>query len=470
MERVVCIFGLVVFMALAWSVSTNRRRIPWRTVGGGLLLQFVLAFLVLMTAPGQWLFQTLGAGFNRVMECVGDGSSMLFTVFPDDSGKVDLVDSQALIRTFAFGVLPTVIFFSSLMSILYYCRIVQPIVQGLAWVMRRTLGTTGAETLAAAANVFVGHTEAPLVVRPYLPTMNRSELNAMMVGGFATVTGGLWAAYGKLGIEVSHLMTASVISAPAALLIAKIMVPDEDSDSSNDADAAERSADNQETEFAPPSAATESQAPSSDADSQAPVNMIDAAVVGASDGLKLALNIGAVLIAFLALIAVVDLTLASLCSFTHMETVVDGEPKPWLSLTIILGWLGYPIALLLGIPPSECSEAGSLIGLKTVANEFVAYDALGASRTLSDRTVVVLTYALAGFSNFGAIGIQVGGIGAMVPERRKELAKLGLRAMFGGFLACCMTAAVAGIFYFPSLSDAKSDSTAELTGVAVESD
>lgn len=421
-----CGLGIVVFVTLAWSISTDRRQFPWRIVIGGLLLQFTLAVLVLQTQLGRKTFKHIGDGFQKLMSTVDAGSGFLFATGPNNP----LGDS--LLATFAFGVLPTVIFFSSLMSVLYHLGVMQRIVWAMAWVMKFSLKTSGPETLAAAANVFVGHTEAPLVVRPYLSRMSRSELCAMMTGGFATVTGGLLGAYAKMGVDISHLLTASIISAPAALLIAKVMVPDTAADL-----ASKRSAGG-----------------SADTDDamtlkieRTHVNVIAAAVEGASDGLKLALNVGAMLIAFLALIALIDLLLGGICTTFGW---VDSKKDPLVTLGVILGYACWPLAWLLGIPASECRAAGELIGLKTVANEFIAYQQLGQlvqaeEPTISARTATVLTYALAGFSNFAAIGIQVGGIGGLVPERKSDLASLGLRAMFGGLLACCMTGAIAGM-------------------------
>ncbi|MGB7329075.1 MAG: nucleoside transporter C-terminal domain-containing protein [Rubripirellula sp.] len=409
--RLICVLGLFVFIFFAWVISTDRKRFPVRVVVGGLALQLVLAFLVLKTETGRNVFVKIGEAFEKVMDTVAAGSGFLFSARGDET----------LLTTFAFGVLPTVIFFSSLMSILYHIGIMQRLVWVMAWVMRFSLGTSGAETLSAAANVFVGHTEAPLVVRPYLATMTRSELCAMMTGGFATVTGGLLGVYAGMGIDISHLLTASIISAPAALLIAKVMVP--------------------ETE--PEKVSAEMKLASAGSH----VNLIGAAVEGASDGLKLALNVGAMLIAFLALLALVDVILGYGCSLVGL---VDANDVPQITLGVILGYVCWPLAWLLGIPAAECMEAGRLIGLKTVANEFIAYDALGKLSTgeggqISLRTETVLTYALAGFSNFGAIGIQVGGIGGLEPSRKDDLARLGLRAMFGGLLACCMTGAIAGL-------------------------
>ncbi|KLU04892.1 Nucleoside permease NupC [Rhodopirellula islandica] len=426
LPRLVCGLGIVVFVTLAWSISTDRRRFPWRIVIGGLLLQFTLAVLVLQTHLGRKTFKHVGDGFQTLMRTVDAGSGFLFATGPDNP----LGDS--LLATFAFGVLPTVIFFSSLMSVLYHLGVMQRIVWTMAWVMKFSLKTSGPETLAAAANVFVGHTEAPLVVRPYLAKMSRSELCAMMTGGFATVTGGLLGAYAKMGVDISHLLTASIISAPAALLIAKVMVPD----TPNELDA-KRSARNRNLADDTMTLKIE----------RTHVNAIAAAVEGASDGLKLALNVGAMLIAFLALIALIDLLLGGICTTFGW---IDSNNAPQITLGVILGYACWPLAWLLGIPASECRAAGELIGLKTVANEFIAYQQLGQlvqsdEPPISERTATVLTYALAGFSNFAAIGIQVGGIGGLVPERKSDLASLGLRAMFGGLLACCMTGAIAGM-------------------------
>lgn len=433
MERLICLLGLATFIGLAWLISSDRKRFPVRIVLGGLGLQLVLAFLVLRTNPGKLLFEKIGDGFQAVMDSVNAGSGFLFTM--GDPGF-----DKSILFTFAFGVLPTVIFFSSLMSILYHIGIMQRIVWALAWVMQFTLKTSGPETLAAAANVFVGHTEAPLVVRPYLAKMTRSELNAMMTGGFATVTGGLLGAYAGMGINIAHLLTASVISAPAALLIAKVMEPEKE-------DAVVSSS----LLIAPAAAADESNNVSEQSSEsepyEAPVNVIAAAVEGASEGLKLALNVGAMLIAFLAILRLVDVLLGYGCGWFGM---LESDGTPMVTLGVILGYACWPIAWLLGIPAAECAQAGQLIGLKTVANEFIAYKTLGdmmAAETpvISQRTSIILTYALAGFSNFGAIGIQVGGIGGLEPSRKRDLAELGLRAMFGGLLACCMTGAIAGL-------------------------
>lgn len=409
--RLICLLGVGAFVLAAWSISTDRRRFPWRVVIGGLLLQFVLAILILKTNGGQWVMATLGAMFVATLSCVQAGSGFIFGGPPNQ-----LEFNASLLNIFAFNVLPTIVFFSSLMSILYYYGVMQLMVKALAFVMRYSLGTSGTETLAAAANVFVGQTEAPLVIRPYLAKMTRSELMAMMTGGFSTVAGGVMAIYVSMGIDVQHLMTASLISAPAALLIAKVMVPESE-------DAVE----SDEKPIEIPAAES---------------NAIGAAVEGASEGMKLAINVAAMLIAFLALIALVNLILATFCGYVGW---VDSEGLPQLTLTLMLSYVFWPLAWFLGIPSGECFEAAALIGVKTVASEFIAFQQLGVSETLSPRSVTVLTYALCGFSNLASIGIMVGGVGALEPSKRDVLAKFAFRAMLGGLLACCMTGAVVGV-------------------------
>jgi len=418
-QRLISFVGLFVLMGLAWLMSSRKKRLDLPIIVGGLVLQFVLAVIMLWTPPGQWLFGAIEVAFNHFSGFVDQGAAFVFgdaaTQQALSEGKPVPEDSPLNRIFFAFRVLPTIIVFASLMAILYYFGIMQWIVNMLARLMQVTLRTSGAESLAAAANVFVGHTEAPLVVRPYISGMTMSELNAMMVGGFATITGGLLAAYAGMGISAGHLVTASVISAPAALLIAKIMQPEED---------------------------TPQTAGSIKVDvPRQGVNVIEAAAIGASDGLKLAANVAVMLIAFLALIAMVNAGIGAIGSWFGWE---------W-SLEIALGILFSPIAWVMGIPWEECQHAGQLLGLKMVTNEFLAYDQLGrwmeedSTVKLSERTEFIMIYALSGFSNFGAIGIQLGGIGGLAPDRRSDLARLGLRAMIGGALACCMTACIAGM-------------------------
>ena len=408
MERWIAILGLLVIMGLAWLIGDRNRRVSWRIVGGGLLLQFVLALFILKTAVGVGIFQALGDFSAALLGYVDAGS---FFVFGADYAH----------HFFAFRVLPTIIFISSLMAMLYYLGLLQWVIFGFAWVMQRTLKTSGAETLAAAANVFVGQTEAPLVIRPYVASMTRSELMALMTGGFATIAGSVFAVYVSFGIDAGHLVSASVISAPASLLIAKLMMP--------------------ETE---PTATLGRVSVSVD---KSYSNLLDAAAAGALDGLRLALNVAALLIAILALVAMVDAILG----------LVGGWIGGWFglswhwSLAALFGYIFAPFAWLMGVPWAECLRAGELLGVKMVLNEFIAYDTLGkwsqpdSGVILSERTKTILTYALCGFANFGSIGIQIGGIGGIAPERRADLARLGIRAMLGGTFAMMMTACVAGL-------------------------
>ena len=420
--RLISFVGIFAFIAIAWSMSTHRQKFPWRVVIGGLLLQLSLAVFMLKTEAGQWIFRQVNDAISRLMSFVEAGSGFLFTMRPSVDGAPAIPNTN-LLTTFAFGVLPTIIFFSALMAVLYHIGVMQVLVKSIAWVMQKTLKTSGPETLSAAANIFVGHTEAPLVVKPYLSKMTKSELNALMTGGFATVTGSLLGAYSSMGVSAGDLLTACVISAPAALMVAKLMVPETETE--------ERL---QTVHLDLPRTST---------------NLIGAATQGASDGLQLALNVGAMLLAFLALIAMCDWIFGQAGTLIGF---VDDQGKATLSLSVTLSYLFWPVAFLMGIDASECLPAGKLLGIKMIANEFIAYDQLGqmlrpeSSTQLSDRTVRIMTYALCGFSNFGAIGIQVGGIGGLVPERKNEIAQLGLRAMIGGTIACLMTGAVAGLF------------------------
>jgi CNT family concentrative nucleoside transporter len=340
--------------------------------------------------------------FNKLIDCVDAGSSFVF----GDGFKEHF---------FAFRVLPSIIFFAALMQALYYLGVMQQVVRGLGFVVQRTLGTTGPESLAAAANVFLGQTEAPLVVKPYVKNMTRSELMAIMVPGFGSTAGGVLIAYKLMGVDAGHLLTASLLSAPASLLIAKVMVPE-----------TERSIDAGRVNLDMGNSGC---------------NILEAITIGALEGLKLALNVAAMLIAFLALIALFDGVLGWVGGWFGQQ---------W-TLAAIMGWVFSPVAWIMGIPWEDCIPSGQLLGEKMVANEFVAYKHLGdwmqpgSGVQLSDRATTILTYALCGFANFSSIGIQIGGIGGMAPERQSDLARLGLRAMLGGALANFMTACVAGI-------------------------
>ena len=439
--NLISILGLLVMILLAWSMSSFKNRVNWRLVVVGVSLQFLLAAILFQsqnwTFDGQFengiLFAAVDGFFKAILFYVSEGAGFMFSINGLDAQ--DPTNPKSLLQTFAFGVLPTVIFFAALMSILYHLGVMQVVIRAMAWVMRMTLGTTGPESLAAAANVLVGHTEAPLVIKPYVGAMTRSELNALMVGGFSTISGSLMAIFVNQGISAGHILSASIISAPAALVIAKVLQP--------------------ETET-PVDVVTQEQKMEKPA-----TNVIEAAAIGASDGMKLAINIAAMLIAFLALIAMANAFIGVLgegVQWIANQSVATDIDLQW-SLSGLFGIVFYPLAWLMGIEAADCGVSGDLLGKKMVINEFVAYyemsqvdvremgATVGEGVSLSDRSKVILTYALCGFSNFGAIGIQIGGIGPLAPERRGELAQLGLRAMFGGMLACCMTACMAGIMY-----------------------
>ena len=397
----VSLLGYFVILVMAWLLSSHKFRIPWRILVLGTVLQFSLAVFILRTPPGGALFAGIGMVFTAILDFVDAGASFVFgPAFKD--------------FYFAFKVLPTIIFVSSLTSILYYLGVMQFVVHGLARVMQWTLGTSAAETLSASANIFLGQTEAPLLVKPYIDKMTLSELNAVMVGGFATIAGGVLAAFVGMGVDAGHLVTASVISAPAGLMVAKLMLP--------------------EVERPATLGAATASVP------RPGVNLIEAAAIGATDGMKLALNVAAMLLVFLALVAMLDKGVALIGGLFSLD---------W-SLRSGLGYAFAPMAWLMGIESKDCLHAGQLLGLKMATTEFVAYEELSrwlkpeSSVQLQPRTVAIMTYALCGFSNFASIGVQIGGLGAMAPARQADLARLGFRAMIGGTLACCLTACVAG--------------------------
>lgn len=401
MERLISLLGLIVFTGIAYAISVDRSAVRWKPVLWGMALQFLFAVLILRTSIGFSVFQFLG---DRVTQ---------FLNFSDEGAKFIFGDNFQDFY-FAFKVLPTIIFFSAFISLLYHYGILQQVVRGIAWLMMRTLGTSGSESLSAAGNIFVGQTEAPLLIKPYVPTATMSELHAIMTGGFATIAGGVMAAYISFGIPAVHLIAASVMSAPAALAISKLMHP--------------------ETAESPTRGEVKIGI------EKASVNAVDAVTIGALDGLRLALNIGAMIIAFLGLLAMFNAFLGWLGGLLFN--------LPTLSLELMLSYLLAPIAWLMGIPWADCGQVGALLGKRTILNEFIAYldlQKLIEGRTLSERAVTIATYALCGFANIGSIGIQIGGIGGIAPTRQHDLARLGFRAMIGGTLACFMTAAIAGM-------------------------
>jgi len=412
--------GIFFLLLLAWLMSNNKRKIPYRVIIWGMGLQITFGLLILKTAPGHVMFQFLEDAFLRLMSFSDAGARFMFGDLmmgfaPADGSSFQLIDAStghpadfAKIMSvygprFAFKVIPSIIFFASLIAIFYHLGIMQRIVSAMAWVMSKTMGTSGGESLSASCNIFVGQSEAPLLIKPYIGKMTQSELMAVMVGGFATIAGAVMVAYVTFGVDAGHLMAASVMSAPASLVMAKIIFPETGESLTRGKVRLKVQKDT--------------------------VNVVDAAAQGAATGLKLAVNVAAMLIAFIALIALVN----------HLLSFIG------TTLNQVFGWVFSPIAFFIGVPLNEVLDIGQLLGTKIALNEFVAYVDLTALKgTLSPRAFTIATYALCGFANFSSIAIQIGGIGAIAPERKSDLARLGLRAMFGGALASWLTAAIAG--------------------------
>ncbi len=416
------LFGLAVLIGITWLFSNNKGRVDWKLVGTGIVLQIAFAALVLLVPGGRDVFDWLGQLFVRVLGFVNAGSEFIF-------GNLMDVDTYGFI--FAFQVLPTIIFFASLMAVLYHFGVMQMVVRAMAWAITKVMRVSGAETTSVCASVFIGQTEAPLTVRPYISRMTESELITMMIGGMAHIAGGVLAAYvGMLGAGdpaqqayyAKHLLAASIMAAPATLVIAKILIPET-------GEPLTRGTVRMEVE-------------------NTTSNVIDAAAAGAGDGLKLALNIGAMLLAFIALIAMINAPLTWLGDVTGVAAAI-GKPT---DLAAIFGYVLAPLAWLIGVPWADAGTVGSLIGQKVVINEFVAYLQLAEIVNgrvegvgLSDEGRLIATYALCGFANFSSIAIQIGGIGGLAPDRRQDLARFGLRAVLGGTIATLMTATIAGV-------------------------
>jgi len=416
--KLMSLLGWAAMIAVAWAISSNRRRFPWRTVLWGIGLQFLLALLILKTPGGAALFEFAGKVVQKLIQFSTEGTKFVFGPLADEDllGKAFGPDHKLV---FAILVSGTVIIVSALSALFYHWGILQRVVRAVAWVMRLALGTSGSETLSAAANIFMGQTEAPLVIRPYIPNMTRSELMTIMVCGMAHIAGGVAAVYAAMGMAAGypntagHLLTASVLNCPAALLIAKIMLPETEQS---------------ETAGRAPAAVPRTTA-----------NGIEAICRGAADGFQLSLNIVAMLIAFIAIIALANYLVGY--PQTHL-----GVQHP-VTLQNIFGWINAPFAFLMGVPVRDCVGIGQILGERIVLNEFVGYLDLTSPAThqaLDPRSFTIATYALCGFANFSSIAIQVGGIGSLAPGRRGEMAGLGLRAMIGGLLAAYMTASLAG--------------------------
>ena len=403
MERLIGLAGILVLLCIALAMSNNRKAISWQLVTWGLGIQILFAIIILKTPVGVPFFGAIDIGIKNLLSFSDAGSDFLFKSF-----RYGVVEDPLM--NFAFRILPTLIFFSSLIAVLYHLGIMQFVVKWIARVMQKSMGTSGSETLCVSGNIFVGQTEAPLLVRPFILKMTKSELMAVMVGGFATVAGGVMAMYvsmlGNIPGIAGHLLAASIMSAPAALVIAKIIYPEtEASDTFGDLKIALDKKDD---------------------------NIMEALSRGATNGMKLAANVAAMLVAFVAIIAMVNAILG----------LID------LSLQQILGWIFSPLAWVMGVPWNEAGIIGSLMGEKLVLTELIAFGDLSelmTTNSISDRSAIIASYALCGFANFASVGIQLGGIGGIAPERRKDLAKLGLKAMFGGALASWLTATIAGM-------------------------
>ena len=423
------LFGLAVLISIAVLFSANRRAISWKLVATGVLLQIVFAALVLKVPLGREVFNGIATGFVKLLDYVRAGSDFIFGSFMDTS-KFGFV--------FAIQVLPTIIFFAALTGVLYHLGIMQMIVKGMAWVITKVMNVSGAETTSVCASVFIGQTEAPLTIKPYIERMTQSELMTVMIGGMAHIAGSVMAAYvGLLGGDdegqriffATHLLTASIMAAPATLMLAKILMPETEEPLTR----GQVKLDVEKTT----------------------ANVIDAAATGAADGLRLALNVGAMLLAFIALIALLNAPFQWLgahawgtdpaSSLNGWLGVQFGHPVE-LSLQTLFGWVLAPIAWIIGVPWQDATLVGSFIGQKVVINEFVAYvDMAKHIDQMTEHSRLIATYALCGFANFSSIAIQIGGIGGLAPSRRPDLARMGLKAVLGGSLATVMTATIAGV-------------------------
>ncbi len=403
MHRFVGVLGMLTMMALAWLFSTNRAAISKKTVAWGLALQITFAFIVMRWEYGRLLFQKAGAGVNWLLDFAFYGSSFVF----GDLGKKG--SPQGFI--FAFQVLPTIIFIAAVFALLYHWGIMQQIIKLAAWAMTRLMGASGAESLNVAASIFMGQTEAPLTIRPFLPDLTKSELMTVMTSGMAHVSGGIMAAYIAFGIEAKHLLAAVIMTAPGTILLAKMLVP--------------------ETEVPKTGGKVEM------AEIERDANTLGAIARGTSDGLSLAINVAAMLISFIALLFLID------GIFGGIHAYIGWFPA---SLEQVFGWVFAPIAWLIGIPWHDCRTIGNLLGLRTVTNELIAFQRLGPMKdSLDPRSFTIATFALCGFANFSSIGIQIGGIGALAPNRKADLARLGIRAMLAGTMANLMSASIVGI-------------------------
>jgi len=415
LDRFTGILGIVAVLAAAWLGSTDRRRIRWRTVAWGLSLQVIFAFCVLRFTFGQQFMAWAGDVINHMLSATVAGTRVLFGELGlPNAGAFGKVISPASASIFAFQVLPTIIFISAFFAVLYHIGVMQIVIRALAWIMLKTMRISGAESMNVAASIFMGQTEAPLTIRPFLSKATRSELMTIMTSGMAHVSGGIMAMYISQGVEAKHLLAAVIMTSPGTILMAKMLVP--------------------ETEVP----ATEGRVVIPKDEMHQEENLIGSIARGTIDGGKLAMNVAIMLISFLALVALLDMLLA----WIH-------GGLPWIppSLGEILGFVFAPVAWLIGVPWHDCGVIGNLLGTRMALNEVIAYIALGTHKAaLSPRSFTIATFALCGFANLGSIGMQIGGIGALVPERRNDLAKLGVRAMLAGTMANLISASIAGMF------------------------
>jgi CNT family concentrative nucleoside transporter len=408
LQRFTGVLGILAVLLAAWLFSTDRRRIRWRTVVWGLSLQLLFAFFVLRFDFGQRAMFWAGGVVTKMLSATAAGTAVLF-------GKLGTPDTS-LGSIFAFQVLPTIIFISAFFAVMYHIGLMQIIIRALAWVMLKTMRISGAESMNVAASIFMGQTEAPLTIRPFLAGATRSELMTIMTSGMAHVSGGIMAMYISQGIEARHLLSAVIMTSPGTILMAKMLVP--------------------ETEVP----ATEGKVIIPKSEEHEDENLIGAIARGTIDGGKLALNVASMLISFLALVALLDMLLG----WVHLHAGFHWVPG---SLGEILGYIFWPVAWLIGVPAQDCSVIGNLLGTRMALNEVIAYIALGVHKaTILPRSFTIATFALCGFANLGSIGMQIGGIGALVPERRNDLARLGVRAMLAGTMANLISASIAGMF------------------------
>src|ERR1700722_11294477 len=408
MGRFTGVLGLLTMLGLAYLFSTNRRAIKLKIVIWGLSLQIAFAFLVFYWTFGQMLFFRAGDGVNRLLAYAFVGSEFVFGELGKQRSSIGFI--------FAFQVLPPIIFIASLFALLYYLGIMQVLIRAMAWVMQRFMGASGAESLNVAASIFMGQTEAPLTIRPFLPELTQSELMTIMTSGMAHVSGGIMAAYIAFGVEARHLLTAVIMTAPGTLLISKMLVP--------------------ETEEPKTMGVVHMEHVEHDS------NFLAAIARGTTEGLGMAINVGAMLIAFLALIALTNGMMGGIHNFLGGH----GIPFP-TSLQQIFGWAFAPVAFIIGVPWHDCVQIGNLLGVRMVVNELVAFSMLGPMRgALDPRSFTIATFALCGFANFSSIGMQIGGIGALAPNLKSQLAKFGIRAMLAGTMANLMSASIVGIF------------------------